>query len=515
MRSGSAVFVSFSMVFFSITVLPSSNVEEIYIMTRPQSFVKELHSNITLPCVTHHTGGTVVTWSKDSQVLSADNVKVLMDHRLTVHHQPRHGVNISISNLRGSDSGHYRCTLNFNKKALHVEHKLLVEVAPSIHVLQPAHKIVVKAGSVVELECRASGHPPPHITWHREHNQPFPGVSTPDDDNTNAQILTIQGPELLLSNIQRSHSGDYICKADNGVGHGAVRETVKLDVLFAPEVFVENDWVHAGEQHSAVIICRVLANPAPKVVWYRHTMKLIDSSHLHMLNVGDTYKLVMGDIKTQNWGQYHCQASNSLGETSGSITLTGAPGVPVVMPGESSAHSYSYHLAWKVVSSYLPLIHEVIYWENKKGIDETLQNITVTDIKATPPRESTKLQVHSDDTSVSYSLNGLQPNTYYQVGVKSYNKWGWSQMSKIHSFKTEAEADIPAPVAKIEVDNDSISSSSGSGDGLKYNGPDPLQLQPEVSKSCDMFSINQMYLFLFTVIQSFYCFYLRCFYFSS
>ena len=37
-------------------------------------------------------------------------------------------------------------------------------------------------------------------------------------------------------------------------------------ILVAPEVFVENDWVHAGEQHSAVIICRVLANPAPKVV---------------------------------------------------------------------------------------------------------------------------------------------------------------------------------------------------------------------------------------------------------
>ena len=32
-----------------------------------------------------------------------------------------------VSNLVGSDSGHYRCTLNFNKKALHVEHKLLVQ----------------------------------------------------------------------------------------------------------------------------------------------------------------------------------------------------------------------------------------------------------------------------------------------------------------------------------------------------------------------------------------------------
>ena len=89
-------------------------------------------------------GGTVVTWSKDNQVLSADNVKVLMDSRLQVHFTPLGGVNISIrqdyrsatflplteslfSNLRGSDSGYYRCTLNFNKKALHVEHKLLVQ----------------------------------------------------------------------------------------------------------------------------------------------------------------------------------------------------------------------------------------------------------------------------------------------------------------------------------------------------------------------------------------------------
>ena len=38
----------------------------------------------------------MVTWSKDSQVLSADNVKVLMDSRLRVHYSPLGGVNISI-----------------------------------------------------------------------------------------------------------------------------------------------------------------------------------------------------------------------------------------------------------------------------------------------------------------------------------------------------------------------------------------------------------------------------------
>ena len=69
----------------------------------------------------------MVTWSKDGRVLSAENVKVLNDNRIHVEHQPKRGVNISIVNLVGEDSGVYKCSLNFNKKALHVEHRLVVE----------------------------------------------------------------------------------------------------------------------------------------------------------------------------------------------------------------------------------------------------------------------------------------------------------------------------------------------------------------------------------------------------
>ena len=36
-----------------------------------------------------------------------------------------------------------------------------------------------------------------------QHNQPFPGVSTPDDDNTNAQILTIQVNTVNKFNASR------------------------------------------------------------------------------------------------------------------------------------------------------------------------------------------------------------------------------------------------------------------------------------------------------------------------
>ena len=54
-------------------------------------------------------------------------MKVLNDDRIYLEHQQKHGVNITIVNLRGEDSGVYECSLNFNKKALLVKHNLQVE----------------------------------------------------------------------------------------------------------------------------------------------------------------------------------------------------------------------------------------------------------------------------------------------------------------------------------------------------------------------------------------------------
>jgi len=334
-------------------------VEEIRILTLPQSYVRQIHENITLPCATHHAGGTVVTWSKDDQVLSADNVKVLKDKRILLEHQLRRGVNISIVNLRGEDSGLYKCTLNFNKKALHVEHKLQVEVAPSIHFLQPSSKIVVRSGSHVRLECRASGHPPPLIRWSRQHNQPFPmkqgnqlfplkqgiqafsrepGVKTLPIEPGNQPFpmepenqLDRQGEVINLRNVTRVYSGEYICKASNGVGHGAVRETVTLEVLYPPVVKIDTTWKHAAEGDTVDFQCKVEANPVPKVVWYKDTMKLMESSRLHIHHVGSSYKLNIKDLEIGDWGQYYCGAANKLGESSVQVTLTGAPAKPDIL----------------------------------------------------------------------------------------------------------------------------------------------------------------------------------------
>ena len=68
-----------------------------------------------------------MTWSKDGQVISADNFKVLKDRRITVNHAARDGVTITISDLKVSDSGQYACALNLKQNVLKVVHTLQIE----------------------------------------------------------------------------------------------------------------------------------------------------------------------------------------------------------------------------------------------------------------------------------------------------------------------------------------------------------------------------------------------------
>ena len=44
-----------------------------------------------------------------------------------------------------------------------------------------------------------------------------------------------------------------------------------------------------------------------QVLWYRDTMKLIEGERLHMSSVGNTYKLSIADVRTQDYGVYYCR----------------------------------------------------------------------------------------------------------------------------------------------------------------------------------------------------------------
>jgi len=411
-----------TMIVLIVQALPSGGEDsQIKILTKPQTFQRAINANITLPCSVLNLDGSVVTWSKDGQVISADNFKVLKDNRITVNHVPHDGVSITITDLKVSDSGQYACALNLKQNVLKVVHTLQIEVPPQIHNLHPMNgSITVRSGSRVRLECRASGQPKPAVYWNRQHNQPFPWGSEGN--------LTVPGEILSMSNITRAYSGEYVCNADNGVGRYPVREAITLDVLYPPEVFIENSWIHSPEGESVTLVCRVYSNPVARVLWYKDTMKLIEGERIHTEHIGNTYKLSITRVTERDYGKYLCKASNLLEkEISQVVHLTGAPSVPTLTGSPSSTHLYSYDLVWEVQSEYQIKQHEAVFWPASE--DATF------DI---PPKESQSKRIPSlpKAEDYTYNLKGLQNNTYYDVVIRAQNKFGWSPYSEVFTFQT-------------------------------------------------------------------------------
>jgi len=427
----------------------------IKILTKPQTFQRAINANITLPCYVHNLDGSVVTWSKNGQVISADNFKVLKDNRITVNHLPHEGVTITIAELKVTDSGQYSCALNLKHNVQKVVHTLQIEVPPKIHNLHPFNgTITVRSGSRVRLECRASGQPKPVVYWNRRHNQPFPwGL----EGN-----LTVAGEILSMSNITRAYSGDYVCNADNGVGRFPVRESITINVLYPPEVFLENPWIHSYEGETVTLVCRVYSNPVAKVLWYKDTMKLIQGERIHTEHIGNTYKLIISQVTERDYGKYFCKASNLLEkEISQVVHLTGAPSVPKLTGSSSSSHLYSYDLLWEVHSQYTIKHHEAVFWPSSK---EALHNV--------PPKISQSKRIPSLPKSeeYTYNLKGLQNNTYYDVVLRAENKFGWSPYSQVFTFQT-----LEKDKATMKLQDQQIIPL--------FEGQGPLKSEPVVSES--------------------------------
>jgi len=464
-----------TVIIFILQVLPSGGEDsQIKILTKPQTFQRAINANITLPCSVLNLDGSVVTWSKDGQVISADNFKVLKDSRISVNHIPRDGVSITITDLKVSDSGQYACALNLKQNVLKVVHTLQIEVPPQIHNLHPLNgSITVRSGSRVRLECRASGQPKPAVYWNRRHNQPFPWGSEGN--------LTVPGEILSMSNITRAYSGDYVCNADNGVGRYPVRESITLDVLYPPEVFIENSWIHSPEGESVTLVCRVYSNPVARVLWYKDTMKLIEGERIHTEHIGNTYKLSITGVTERDYGKYFCKASNLLEkEISQVVHLTGAPSVPILTGSPSSSHLYSYDLVWEVKSEYQIKQHDAVFWPASQD--------TALDI---PPKESQSKRIPSLPKSedYSYNLKGLHNNTYYDVVIRAQNKFGWSPYSEVFTFQT-----LEKDKATMKLQNQQVIPI--------FEGQGPLKSEPVVSDSSTFTSFCLLILTSFGVLNT-------------
>ncbi|XP_036351171.2 hemicentin-1 [Ochotona princeps] len=256
-----------------------------------------INSVIKLECETRGLPVPTVTWYKDSQPVSASSQGQLL-------HIPR---------AQASDSATYTCRVSnvagTAEKSFHVE----VYVPPVIEGASatPVSKQVLLARSLT-LECKASGSPPPALTWLKD------GAPVRASDNVHVEA---GGQRLKLLSAAELDRGQYVCLASSVAGEKQIKYEVA--VLVPPTV-------EGGEETSYFIViidnlleldCPVTAgSPPPTITWLKDGQLIDESDGFRILL--DGRKLAITQAQVSDTGLYRCVATNAAGDHGKAFEVT-------------------------------------------------------------------------------------------------------------------------------------------------------------------------------------------------
>ncbi|KAL1775484.1 hemicentin-1 isoform X4 [Sigmodon hispidus] len=251
---------------------------------------------VTLPCEAKSLPPPIITWAKDSQLISPFS--------------PRHTFlpsgSMKISETRISDSGMYLCVATNIAGNVTQSVKLSVHVPPKIQ--HGIRHIKVQVSHRIDIPCNAHGSPPPMITWFKSGR---PGLIDGEQHPSN--------PDGTLSIEQAviSDAGLYTCVATNIAGSD--KAEVTLHVQEPPTVedlqppFNTPFQERLANQRIA-FPCPAKGTPKPTIKWL-HDGREVTGQEPGVSILEDGTLLVIASLTPHNNGEYICVAVNEAGTT--------------------------------------------------------------------------------------------------------------------------------------------------------------------------------------------------------
>ncbi|EFN64027.1 Myosin light chain kinase, smooth muscle [Camponotus floridanus] len=281
-----------------------------------------------------------ITWYKNEEKISQDDRHIFWDddsnfHTLEITHSTLDDSGcymVTARNVNGSVS--CRCTLVVDKG-------IRAYVAPEfLRGLDAAY--TVHSGRELRMSAQLEAYPSVGVVWHRDGIRLRPNrrvVMTLSHDGT---------VQFSLANITARDAGVYSCTATNAVGHTetstriAVIEddipdqsfinepsnviSVSPDIPYSKEpLFVTKPLsTEAVEGDTVIILCEVVGDPKPEVIWLRDFLKpdyYKDAPHFRLVGAGPQYRLEIPYAKLDFTGTYSVIARNCHGEAKAVISL--------------------------------------------------------------------------------------------------------------------------------------------------------------------------------------------------
>ncbi|GCC29770.1 hypothetical protein chiPu_0008212 [Chiloscyllium punctatum] len=252
--------------------------------------------NVKLVCAADGNPRPSIQWLKDGKPLTADD-----DERLRVSPD---GSAFHINGTVTTDIGKYTCVATNSAGEEDRIFNLNVYVPPTIYSdLNGNQEVTTILDNSVNIECMASGSPPPQLNWLKN------GLPLP----ISSQIrLLSAGKVLRIVRTQVSDAGTYTCVASNRAG--VDNKHYNLIVYVPPRLddagSTEELTVIKG--NSASLTCITDGTPTPTLAWLKEALPLKLGPHMTVRNQGMSLQISMTDVK--DTGRYTCVAANEAGE---------------------------------------------------------------------------------------------------------------------------------------------------------------------------------------------------------
>ncbi|XP_017276034.1 hemicentin-1 isoform X1 [Kryptolebias marmoratus] len=211
---------------------------------------------------------------------------------------------LKIPRAQASDAGQYACKVTSVAGSAEKSFELDVYLPPTISGGDdgPTEKKVVLTKHLI-LECEASGHPPPSLTWLKD------GVPVQVGDNV--RVLE-QGRKIEILSAAISDSGRYTCVATSMAGE----KEVKYDVRVLVPPFVDGpDEVTLGTVIVNSLLeleCHATGTPAPVITWYKDGKPVRQGKGLRIAASGR--RLVISRAQVSDTARFQCVATNEAGD---------------------------------------------------------------------------------------------------------------------------------------------------------------------------------------------------------
>ncbi|GJQ85045.1 hypothetical protein Trydic_g3708 [Trypoxylus dichotomus] len=284
-----------------------------------QEQFKDIGGTAELVCSVQYLGEYPLIWIKqDSQqgipISSASNLLV-HDSRFSIRHDKESSTfTLQIKDIQETDAGNYTCQVSTSINNRVAAHAQLTVRRPPIISDNSTRSVIVSENQPVDLECYATGFPPPKISWRRENNAVLP---------TGGSIY--RGNILKIKHVRKEDRGTYYCIADNSVGKGT-RRNINVEVEFAPVVTIPRPRVGQALQYDMDMECHIEAYPLPGITWLKDGVLISSNQHYSIATFGAAEEFTDSTLRAitiekRQYGKYICKAANKLGTAVAEVEL--------------------------------------------------------------------------------------------------------------------------------------------------------------------------------------------------